>query len=74
MKKFTEPLKNTVVEAEVVKDAFDKFFFHFKGLKKAEKPFFQYDGRNVDYSFIEGEAKKAGIKKIPSKSELLKLI
>ena len=73
MKKINEPLKNVIAEDVVKKDGFGAFMNHFKNIKKAEGEFYKYDNRNVDYSFIEGEAKKAGIKTIPSKQELAEL-
>jgi len=74
MKKFTEPLKNTVVETKLTKDAFSTFFYHFKDLKKSDQTFYKHDNRNVDYSNIVGEAKQVGIKNIPSQLELQKLV
>lgn len=74
MKKINDTLKNVVVEDEVKKDVFNTFLSHFKGLKKNNGQFYSYDNRNVDYSLIQGEAKKAGIKQIPTEQELSQLV
>lgn len=68
------PLKNVISEVEVKKDSFTTFLSYFKNLKKASDPFYNYDNRNVDYTYLQGEAKKAGIKKIPSQEELSTLV
>lgn len=73
MKKINEPLKNVIAEDMVKKDGFGAFMNHFKHIKKVDSEFYKYDNRNVDYSYIQGEAKRAGIQEIPSKEELSKL-
>lgn len=74
MKKITEPIKNIVTEPEQRSNTFSTFMSRFSSLKKINNTFYGWDNRNVDYTYIQGEAKKAGIKEIPSQEELSQLV
>ncbi len=52
------------------KETFTKFLSNFTKLSRRDNAFYSLGDRNVDYAFLAGMAKKAGVKKIPSKVEL----
>lgn len=74
MKTISEPLKNVVSEPEVKKSAFKAFLSHFNTLKKIDREFYAWDDRQVDYTVVVDQAKKAGISEVPSKQELQELL
>jgi hypothetical protein len=73
MKTISEPLKNTVSEPEVKKQAFNAFLSHFNTLKKINGEFYAWDGRHVDYNVVREQAKIVGISEVPTKEELQQL-
>lgn len=74
MKKFTQPLKNTVNEKEVKKNKFQTFLSNFNTLKHSGKGFYQADDLRVDYTALKAQCKTKGIKNIPTEDELQLLI
>lgn len=64
----SKKLKNVAVKKD--NKSFQKFLNHFNKLEKADTGFYFFGDRRVDHSYLQGRAKLAGIKQIPSANEL----